>query len=204
MGNSEPERGQQPDATGAGVREEKVFASNSGVCVEEPLREGEIALNLGCGHCIWPGWVNVDGFDERADVTADLLKLPYVDGAVDRIAAIHVLEHFYLWDARKALKEWLRVLKPGGRLAVELPSMDSVFGHIGARMRKGEMPSATFSWFPLWGDPRYENPAMMHKWGYFRSDVQNMLTEAGFVEVEIKPARYHFPQRDMRCEGVKP
>ncbi|MDR1080040.1 MAG: class I SAM-dependent methyltransferase [Deltaproteobacteria bacterium] len=46
-------------------------------------------------------------------------RLPFDDGYFDRIIAIHVLEH--LPDLPRALKEFRRLLKPGGRLSAVIP-----------------------------------------------------------------------------------
>lgn len=46
--------------------------------------------------------------------------LPFRDDVFDAIIAQHVLEH--LPDADAALREWRRVLKPGGRLAIATPN----------------------------------------------------------------------------------
>lgn len=117
---------------------------------------------------------------------------------------MHVLEHFYLWEAEEILLEWRRVLKPGGRLVLELPCMDKVIGHIVRRMNKGLPPDPVFSWLPIWGDPKYKRPEMGHKWGYSLSDLKGLLEKTGFKDVSLGDARYHFPQRDMRAEATKP
>lgn len=117
---------------------------------------------------------------------------------------MHVLEHFWPWEVADVLLEWKRVLKPGGVLILELPNMTKVFGHIVARLRKGEQPSPSFSWLPLWGDPSYKREEMMHKWGYFEGDMMQILGEAGFTDIRQTEAKYHFPIRDMRFEATKP
>ncbi|MGB4547922.1 MAG: class I SAM-dependent methyltransferase [Syntrophales bacterium] len=43
--------------------------------------------------------------------------LPFPDGTFDRVLIVDALHHFR--DQRKAIQESLRVLKPGGRLAIE-------------------------------------------------------------------------------------
>lgn len=50
----------------------------------------------------------------------DAQKLSFADESFDIITASDVLEH--LADAPQALREWLRVLKPGGRLIVFVPA----------------------------------------------------------------------------------
>lgn len=204
MGVQEPAGSEQTNEAGAGLHPRVIRAQNSLQCVEEPIGEGEIALHLGSGSRYWNGWVNVDLYAERVDVACDLRKLDFPDNYADRAVSVHVLEHFYLWEVQPLLEEWRRVLKPGGRLAVELPCMDKVFGHIAARMKKGEAPNPIFSWLPIWGDPSYGRPEMGHKWGYSLSDLKSLLEKAGFVDVQLTEARYHFPQRDMRAEAKKP
>ena len=53
-------------------------------------------------------------------VCADAGRLSFADGAFDRIIAAEVLEHIV--DDRTALAELARVLRPGGVLAVTVPS----------------------------------------------------------------------------------
>ena len=132
------------------------------------------------------------------------MKLSFPDNHADRVAVIHVFEHFYRWEIEKVLAEWKRVLKPGGKLIIELPCMDKVFNHIFVRMKKGENPSPAFSWLPLWGDPKHEDPSMCHRWGYFKVDMVRVLTDAGFINVSDEEPRYHFPSRDMRFTAIKP
>ena len=55
-------------------------------------------------------------------MAADLLALPFPDGYADEARAIHVIEHFQVWDAPTAMAEWVRVLKPGGVLAATVPA----------------------------------------------------------------------------------
>jgi len=52
-------------------------------------------------------------------VRGDALRLPFADGAFDRVVAAEVLEH--LPDDGAAMGELARVLRPGGTLAVTVP-----------------------------------------------------------------------------------
>ncbi|MBM3674046.1 MAG: class I SAM-dependent methyltransferase [Actinobacteria bacterium] len=53
-------------------------------------------------------------------VNGDALSLPFPDASFDRVVCSEVLEH--LWDFRQAISELVRVLKPGGRMAVTVPT----------------------------------------------------------------------------------
>jgi SAM-dependent methyltransferase len=54
-----------------------------------------------------------------AVVGGDATRLPFADGAFDRVIASEVLEH--LFDDAAAIAELVRVLRPGGTLAVTVP-----------------------------------------------------------------------------------
>jgi phosphatidylethanolamine/phosphatidyl-N-methylethanolamine N-methyltransferase len=58
--------------------------------------------------------------------------LQYPDGTFDRLIATHVLEHIY--QPHLALKEWRRVLKPGGVLSVLIPTDPGVAWRLGRRL----------------------------------------------------------------------
>jgi SAM-dependent methyltransferase len=53
---------------------------------------------------------------------ADILRLPYPDGAFDKVVLSEVLEH--LIDDFAALREVRRVVRPGGTIAITVPNHD--------------------------------------------------------------------------------
>jgi SAM-dependent methyltransferase len=53
-------------------------------------------------------------------VNGDALTLPFPDESFDRVIAAEVLEHIH--DDERALRELVRVLQPGGRMAVTVPT----------------------------------------------------------------------------------
>ncbi len=55
-------------------------------------------------------------------VCAHVEDLPFGDGCFDRILVVDALHHFC--DQQQAIKDLLRVLKPGGRLVIEEPDIN--------------------------------------------------------------------------------
>lgn len=96
------------------------------------------------------------------------------------------------------LKEWVRVLKPGGELILELPCMDKVLGYITRCLTEGVPVNLAFSWWAFWGDPKHQVPSMCHKWGYTHDSLEKLVRSVGFVGVAHQSPRYHFAERDMR------
>jgi SAM-dependent methyltransferase len=86
----------------------------------ERLARPMVRLNVGSGDIQIPGYTNVDiksGIDAR--------KLPYADGSVDEVYASHLLEHFdYNGEVPAVLREWVRVLRPGGLLRISVPDVE--------------------------------------------------------------------------------
>jgi SAM-dependent methyltransferase len=64
-------------------------------------------------------------------VGAEAERLPWADASFDAVVADSVLEH--LADPGRALAEWRRVVRPGGRLLVWSPNRASLFAdpHVG-------------------------------------------------------------------------
>lgn len=84
-------------------------------------------LNIGNGWIEYPGYEGID--IKRGQNAAELGSNRWLtkclgDGAtVDEIRASHVLEHFPHAQILDVLREWVRVLKPGGVLKIAVPDL---------------------------------------------------------------------------------
>jgi SAM-dependent methyltransferase len=87
-----------------------------------------LRLNIGCGTHPLPGWINIDRVARGPGVNTemDVTHLPYPDGAVDAVLAEHVFEHFTFAEEALVWREMARVLRPGGRLVLEVPDFEWV------------------------------------------------------------------------------
>jgi SAM-dependent methyltransferase len=63
--------------------------------------------------------VSADVDSSAAMQRVDVQALPFSDGSFDAIVCNHVLEH--VTDDRRALRELLRVLRPGGWAVLQVP-----------------------------------------------------------------------------------
>lgn len=62
---------------------------------------------------------------------ADLLSLPFDDGAFDTVLCLDVLEHVPLLSQPKAVEEIVRVMKPNARLIMSVPNL----AHLHSRVK---------------------------------------------------------------------
>lgn len=81
-----------------------------------------IKLNLGSGSSPMDGYRNLD-----IKTCHEIYPLRnYADGSADEVRASHILEHFPHGQIAEVVKEWARVLKPGGRLKIAVPDFDFI------------------------------------------------------------------------------
>lgn len=157
-------------------------------------------LQLGSGDRIWPSFTNVDKYNTKADVICDVVDLkPFDNESVSEIYAIHIFEHIHRMACEKALIEWKRVLKPGGKLVLELPCLDKMVELLVAKEK-----NIRLTLLGLYGDPREQREGMEHKWGWSMEELDWQLKGVGFERVEFTEPKFHIPKRDMRCTAYKP
>lgn len=80
-------------------------------------------VHLGCGKKHLPGWFHVDALPlDHVDHVGRVEVLDFIpDNTVALIYACHVLEHFGRNTYLDALREWHRVIRPGGVLRLAVP-----------------------------------------------------------------------------------
>ena len=90
----------------------------------DPLR-----VEIGSGGFPTPGYVHVDAdrLARHVDHVAPASSLPFADGTVEELLAIHILEHVHASRVIPTLREWRRVLRPGGFAQIHVPDAATVF-----------------------------------------------------------------------------
>lgn len=150
------------------------------------------------------GWTNCDvqvspKAPRPPEVLCDVRSLPFADACADEVMALHLIEHFYLWETPALLAEWRRVLKPVGQLTLELPNLRAACENLLANM------TDQMCMWPLYGDPSHEDPYMCHRWGYTPQSIKALLADNGFTDIRILPPQTHGRRvnRDMRVEAKR-
>jgi len=119
-----------------------------------------------------------EGVDHVGDAR-DLSAFP--DGTFDEVYASHILEHLdYIDGVLDALREWRRVLKPGGRLYVGVPDMDAMARLLVSKERLSP-EDQFFVMRMLFGG--HIDPYDYHQCGFNQDILVEFLTEAGYVQL---------------------
>lgn len=176
-----------------------------------PPKDGKVRLNLGCGDKILEGHINVDYVSERkgghVDVQCDLRALSFPENHADEILAVHVIEHFYYWEAKEILEHWNNKLKPGGKIILECPNILEAARQLLKQPKKaaiGKGKDGQLAMWPFYGDPNWKDPLMCHKWGYTPFTLKKLLVQSGYQNVRQEAALFKKREpRDMRIVGEK-
>ena len=160
---------------------------------------GAVIVNVGCGHDIRKNAINVDLYDDRADVRADAKDLPmFAEGSVDVVIASQILEHFTFADGKAALSEWFRVLCPGGELVVSVPDMDGVVN------RWHDLPDEVKVALMYFFYGAQTGPGQVHMSGYTPYSLTKAMIAEGFEVIWMDKNKPPRPTPTVRIVGRKP
>ncbi|WP_164921023.1 class I SAM-dependent methyltransferase [Thermosynechococcus vestitus] len=143
-------------------------------------------LHLGCGKRFIPGFVHIHTIGyPHVDHVATIDNLSFIpDGSVDLIYNCHVLEHFKRREVPRVLKEWHRLLRPGGVLRISVPGFAQIC-EVYRRFGKLDLVIG-----PLFG--RQDYLYNIHYNVFDFDSLLRYLIEAGFVNIR----RYDWRQTE--------
>lgn len=130
----------------------------------------EIKLNLGGGITHIPGYRNIDIKNGQL-----AYPLEFADNSVAEVRASHILEHFSFKETLNILKEWVRVLVPGGWLKVAVPDFEWVAE---AYLEKRQVPLQAY----VVGSQT--DPNDFHKAVFDKPSLRQLLTDAGLINIQ--------------------
>jgi ubiquinone/menaquinone biosynthesis C-methylase UbiE len=172
-----------------------------------PTQE-RVVLHVGCGvlrddtlhpHFKEPGWrqVRLDiNPIVQPDIVASITSMPMIKtNSMDAVWSSHNLEHLFAHEVPVALREFHRVLKPGGFLLLTLPDLKAIAALVAQDKLEDEAyKSLAGPITPL--DMIYGLRAalaeghlsMAHRTGFTPKTMQKALLAAGFPKIQLLAA----------------
>ena len=140
-----------------------------------------VKLHVGCGRRHIPGFVHVDQVAfPHVDHVRDIRDLSiFPDGSAELLYACQVIEYFDREEVGAVLREWRRVLRPGGTLRLSVPDFAVI-----TRLYTAGLP---LEWFlgTLYGRiPDGSGGYIYHRTTYDADSLTNVLATAGFSDIE--------------------
>jgi predicted SAM-dependent methyltransferase len=153
-------------------------------------------LQIGAHVCVLPGWLNTDLYPLSISAVAlDATKtFPLPDASFDYVFSEHQLEHIDYSGALNMLKECRRILRPGGKIRLAVPSLDRLVELIQATRTEVQDRYIRYStdfWWPSVQNPGpcfAFNSAFMnwgHKFLYDQATLRNALETSGFTRTQF-------------------
>lgn len=160
-------------------------------------------LHVGCGRAPLPASFAPQKWQEirydidpavEPDLVGSICDMSQVaDASVDAIFSSHNLEHLATSEVPHALREFLRVLRPGGVAWIIVPDLQSLAERMAAGDLDGELyrsPAGPITVLDvLWGHQASlaaGQQHMAHRTGFSAATLRRRLIEAGFAPVRIE------------------
>lgn len=145
-------------------------------------------LHAGCGASPLPAFFDRPVVETRLDIdpsvnpdiVADMTDLGDI-GPFDIVVTAHALEHLTYADACKALREFHRVLVPGGSVVVIVPDVEGVSPTDDVLFYAPSGPITGRDLLYGHQEAIKTNPHMQHKTGFVMGTLSAALEGAGFT-----------------------
>ena len=142
-------------------------------------------LEVGSGEAPRDGYTHLDirGGLPHLDLIADFGELPFENNQLMEIFCSQVIEHIPRWRRLDVLREWYRVLRPGGVLRGNCPNLDGWLEHY-VRNKHNGLNYTEFIDRVYGGQ---EDAFNVHYTGFTPESLKEELYKAEFTQVNILP-----------------
>jgi len=170
------------------IHNTKYFAEKLEEKTQRKTPEGDISvkLNLGSGNKRYKDYTSCDLFPgAEVDEVFPLNDIPYEDQTVDAIHSEHSLEHLRHVDARSAIQEWARVLKPGGELHLQIPDLEECCRKYIEAVQNGDRRLQQWYMYTIFGIQKSQadepDEGQIHYTGFNLAEILDLLKDADFI-----------------------
>ena len=152
--------------------------------------EPPLVLHAGCGRAPLPEWLSqyrevrldVDP-SHRPDMLASMTDLGEI-GPFNAVLCCHSLGHLHPDDVDRALREFHRVLSPGGMAIVIVPDLEGVRPTEEVLYVSPAGPVTGLDMIYGMRSLSQSHPAMIHRTGFIASTLRAAMERAGFDVVK--------------------
>jgi SAM-dependent methyltransferase len=163
-------------------------------------------LHVGCGQKYkkdLPALFQSDDWQEirldissgaQPDIIADIMDMkPVGDNSMDALFSSHNIEHVYIHQVQTVLKEFHRVIRPGGLAVITCPDLQSVAFHIAQGNLEGKLydsPSGIITPLEIFyghtDSLKRGQHYMAHKCGFTAETLAKRMLAVGFRNIVIE------------------
>ena len=130
-----------------------------------------------------------------ADRFQDITALDYREGSAEVIVCVQTLEHLTREEVNEALKNWYKILIPGGTLHIDVPDFEET-----ARLLLAQKLEEDKEWYYRLIYGSQKDAFSIHKDGYSEEKLRRILTLKGFKNIQRLPDTRHFyPSIIIEC-----
>ena len=146
----------------------------------------------------------------KPDICASIVAMPMIkDGGFDAVFCFHTLEHLFTFEVALALREFCRVLRPGGLARIHVPDLQSVGGKIALdELDHVAYISPCGPITPLdmiyghQGAIGSGNLFMAHKTGFTKGTITRALERAGFHKIVVRRDSFEMEVNAVKCDAT--
>ncbi len=129
------------------------------------------------------------------DKFMDICNLGYPENSVDEILIVQTFEHLSRNEASEALDNWYRILKPRGKLHIDVPDFEET-----ARQLLAQKNDRDKEWYYRLIFGSQKNEYAFHKDGYSFAKLKMILEEHSFKDiVRIQNTLHFYPAVIVEC-----
>lgn len=133
-------------------------------------------LDIGCGRSPLPNCTTVDLY-WAADIHATMWDIPLPAECAEFINCSQALEHVGKYDVVPTLREWKRLLKPGGTINLEVPDLIWCCKNFISAPGPGRSLEVIFGY--------QGEPGEVHQTGFTEQMMRDYCQEVGLTIVEF-------------------